>query len=248
MLSADTLYNFTNRYIYFKNKLLELKFRPRFVLEDLSYIKQDLKLAFPMVCFCDILKKDLKSHFDMYGKFGIGLKQEWGIDNGLSCLCYIPNKSSGSSNSALFQSIKSIIQSNSSLNKIDPDFYNIIRYLKRYEGIQTNQNGKPQVVRFYDEREWRYVPPYVKNHPNSYFFLDEQSFKDSNILNTANQYVSDQYLGFKVSDIKILIVPDNHHKVNIINELCKDNKGDFKSSDYEELSTKIQTYLNIINN
>ena len=247
LLSADTLFNFTHQYDWFKSKLIECVFTPRFVLEDLSFIKQDFKLAFPMVCFCDIPLSLIRQHTERYGGFGIGLNSNWGIKNGLSCICYIPSKDSGSSNSALYKSIRNLMDKLSSNVEIDSDVYNVLRYMKRYEGIQQKRGGRKETVRFYDEREWRYVPSYNKDQKDAYFYLNEDDFDDFDLLAGANQSLHNQLLIFKPTDIEIIIVPTEYDKKKVITEIL--NVGlPFKSADISVLISKIETLEQINRN
>lgn len=75
-LSANTLFHFTKE----KNTLINIlktKFYPRLCLEDnFIFSKESTKMAYPMVCFCDIPLSQINNHAATYGKYAIGLKKE----------------------------------------------------------------------------------------------------------------------------------------------------------------------------
>ena len=64
-----------------------------YVIEDLSFlgVEQIHRVAFPMICFCDIVpeRNRLKPHMDQYGSYGIGLSKNWGKEHGVQPVHYI---------------------------------------------------------------------------------------------------------------------------------------------------------------
>ena len=182
IISANTLFHFTK-----KNALLailETGFRP-------SYCREQFNLAdpgdntipdlcyVPMVCFCDIPLSQIEQHVKEYGEFGkgygIGLSVEWGLENDISPVTYVPVRNTEASQIStsiytLHQNILSFLAFSIGvpnagedqkvlppykrlLYQINPELLLLMAYLKPYKG---EQNGKPR--KFYDEKEWRYVP------------------------------------------------------------------------------------------
>jgi hypothetical protein len=100
-----------------------------------------------------------------YGEYGIGLKKEWGIRNNLSVVNYTNKESAKASGMRLITTIYSkIIQSNLDHNDLAvfQNAYSLLLMLtKPYEGFKIDKNGRHNrnnIYRFYDEREWRYIP------------------------------------------------------------------------------------------
>lgn len=86
---------------YLKSKLSKKALIPRFYEENIAYL--DLshmdKVAFPMVCFCDIHLNKLTYHMggsnssDGYGRYGIGMSKTWGIQEGVQPISYMNSSS-----------------------------------------------------------------------------------------------------------------------------------------------------------
>ncbi len=102
-----------------------------------------------MVCFCDIPLSHAKVHMKRYGKYGIGLSKDWGIKNKISPVLYAHNKSE-----IFIYIAKLFSQVNNNEDNII-HLQGIFSMVKPYKG-KLQKNGKE--IRFYDEREWRFVP------------------------------------------------------------------------------------------
>lgn len=103
----------------------------------------------------------------------------------------------------------------------------ILRYLKPYSG-RLYKGGQliSRNVRFYDEKEWRYVVPEelskkTKKH------LQKQEYFDDEIRSTENKKLEQQKfsLKFKPNDIKYVIVNDEDEIIEMMHQL-QDIKGE----------------------
>ena len=207
-ISANTLFHFTPKEEYLIS-ILRNGFIPRYCLESNFIITDDVKRwAIPMVCFCDIPLGNTKEHMNKYGDFGIGMTKEWGVKNGLTPILYT------TTNSQLSKSLKH--QRNEIINllleKNIPDIYDRNLYtsffIKEYEGYYNKSKIHDKLIRFYDEREWRYVPSKMEFENESFIPMISQDIFENEIkLEKHNNKLSTCNLVFDVSDIKYIIVP-----------------------------------------
>ena len=87
IVSANTLFHFTSKLDYLEG-ILESDFIPRYNLEDINLAGRSIKIAFPMVCFCDIPLSSISEHLDKYGQYAIGMSINWANKNGLNPVLY----------------------------------------------------------------------------------------------------------------------------------------------------------------
>lgn len=98
-LSSQHLYHFTTKLEYLQS-ILKNGFEHRPMNEDLPLTSFSgtvwavpgiirHQFTFLGICFCDIPEHSIKDHFDQYGKYGLVLKKNWGIDNGITPIRYI---------------------------------------------------------------------------------------------------------------------------------------------------------------
>ena len=92
-ISANTLFHFTYRYDTLIS-ILQSKFFPRLCLEKGLWHPGDKKWAIPMVCFCDIPLSNIAEHTRKYGNYAIGIKKTWAIEQGVTPILYVHDKSS----------------------------------------------------------------------------------------------------------------------------------------------------------
>jgi hypothetical protein len=209
-ISTNTVFHFTNS---FENivSILENNFRPHFCLEDLTVVmpdrihEADLVFAIPMICFCDIPLSQATPHLKRYGQYGIGLSKRWAIQAGLCPVLYIIQ------NSPLASKLFSIISKLSTLprdkvgNSPEMDyFHDFSSYLKPYEGFSPKGDSK-KIWRFYDEREWRFVPD-LSGYPLRYGIAKDE-YIDETKRETANRFLWNNFtLSFALNDIEYIIV------------------------------------------
>lgn len=154
-ISANTLFHFTGS---LENLIgiLTNEFRPRFCLEDFNVLlgdrphRDDFEWGVPMVCFCDIPLSQTGFHLSVYGDYGIGMTKSWGRSNGITPVLYAYP---GSSLMSKFTSIVQRARDATAKEELNHDFYELVSFIKPYEGELWREGGKLSNIRFYDERE-----------------------------------------------------------------------------------------------
>jgi hypothetical protein len=156
---AATLFHFTKSLDVLQS-ILKGSFFPRLSLEDVAWlgIPKLEYVAFPMVCFCDILLGRIDEHVNFYGTYGLGLSREWAIKSGLNPIFYI-SRSSPLGGSFL-KALRATIQADKAKKKEDrtsSQLHIIMAHIKPLSGNMVI-GGKPVSKDFYLENEWRFVP------------------------------------------------------------------------------------------
>lgn len=226
-ISSNTLFHFT------KNEeniisILKEGFKPHLCKEDLNFVLQDnpteeeaeeLQLAIPMVCFCDIPLSQSKNHLSTYGPYGIGLSKEWGERNKICPVLYAHKKSE-----ITFAVLRMLTRLLTDIdNKLWDDIYWMYCFTKPYKGKLRRENEITiSNYRFYDEREWRYVPPlrnYSHNDDLSNYCLYNREYCDKSQRDEINRKLKKMPLEFEASDIKYIIVSSPKKIISIIKEI-----------------------------
>jgi hypothetical protein len=240
-LSANTLFHFTNNAENLQLILSE-GFKPHYCLEDFSSFESLAttggELALPMVSFCDIPLATVRRHVDTYGRFGIGLSKRWGKKLGISPVLYLfPEATVGKSLDYILDLVfeQAVQNDDRSLKRIGSL---TMSQAKAYEG-RLWRGGKytEERIRFYDEKEWRYVPDVVKvGLPNA---LWKKDFLQDSIRDEANSKLAEHFrLIFKASDVKYIIV-NKESEVLITVKHLKWMTNKFSEDQIELLMTKI---------
>jgi hypothetical protein len=242
-LSANTLFHYTNTLDNLIG-ILANDFHPGFSLEDFNIINQEsdsnpaLEFAVPMVSFCDIPLSQVSQHFNLYGKYGIGLKKEWGIRNGISPVIYTYRRSRLSQR--LYAMIAAINKQNK--DRVDANlasnyFYDLLCYLKPYEGTPYHHGKYQKKIRYYDEREWRYVPKITLKSLR--LGLSKGSFLNNQEKKRANDLLWEKYkLTFVPKDIKYIIV-EKEEDIPVIIGAIRDMRNTTPVNDLEILISRI---------
>ena len=182
------------------------EFGPEIFIGDMSKLEQ----AAPMTCFCDLPLSKIESHLEFYGSYGIGLSKSWGEEKGLTPITYIHN------NSTQINYIKQVgtlifkAFDKDKFEKIPYDknpliaLFELAAFFKPYSG-QMWRISKYVDKRFYDEREWRYVP-FISEKDNQYRLSKDEFLNDIKRA-SSNEVIGGKFaLKFSASDIKYLIV------------------------------------------
>ena len=254
MVSTEQLFHFTK--FEFLLKILDSGFYPHYNLEYVEVSDFDkqisVTLAIPMVCFCDLPLNLVKKHSDKYGKTAIGLSKEWGYINKINPVFYIQYNSVVAD--AISNQLSQVILLAKYMKKKDirdkkmigimqqlyGSFMVLASFLKPYEykEIITISHGKFceqfQYGRFYDEREWRYIPMYkVQSHDELFMRMD--IYEDINQRNKANENMRKYSLTFNLTDIEYIIVENKQQDIEIRNFL----ETKFKKNVFDKIKIEI---------
>jgi abortive phage resistance protein AbiGi (putative antitoxin) len=220
-----------------------------------------------MVCFCDLKLSLTEKHQEKYGSVAIGLKKSWAIKNKLNPVSYQLKESSYTSAiedlSQLLQALtdeehKDGLPEAILINQIRDQkikhllhkFLLIIHSFKKsYVSESNGVDG--EVIVYYDEREWRYIPIMIPDDYKSYeklrkedrnhFVIDENTyFNELSKKRYQNEIIKNHSLKFDENDIDIVIAESDKHKMELQTEL----KNAYGCSFIEN---NIKTYLEITN-
>jgi hypothetical protein len=185
MLSSNTLFHFTSN-VDIIAKILINGFRPSYCYEDFSFLneKHDIsEFHIPMVCFCDIPLSKIKKHSENYGKYGLGMDINWGIENGISPITYTLKRSHVYYSLQVFErlfSFASVKNENeildfsghskaaSELSILKWNIIPMLCYLKPCRAIDLISG---LIRKYYDEKEWRFIPGFSTFPNRNPFFL-----------------------------------------------------------------------------
>lgn len=246
VISSNSLFHFTPE----KDNLLSIldkEFLPRYSFENVKLKsnsdREGMAQAIPMICFCDISLGQIQNHIKDYGNYGIGMTKEWGIRNGLNPIIYI-NSDSSISNSIhnLTLNILELLDGECTepLKKVSDEFMNLLNFLKPYEGMSSKNPTKR--VRFYDEKEWRYVPEISFDERTS---LTLEEFNDHTTRDRENRKLEKFKLKFNINDIKYIFIKSNS-EIHEFVEAIRNIKGSrYTQKEVDILTTKITTIENI---
>jgi hypothetical protein len=209
-ISANSIFHFTPTEEYLIS-ILKNGFLPRYCLENNFVMIDDCRRwAIPMVCFCDIPLSNIKDHVSKYGYYGLGMTKEWGIKKGLSPILYT-TENSQLTKSLIYQRkiiIENIEKKANIFEIYDRTLYTSF-FIKEYEGFQNKNNKYKEPIRFYDEREWRYVPSILEFKENTHIpMISNEIYEDKSKLEKYNKKLSKTCsLKFELSDIKYILLP-----------------------------------------
>jgi len=247
-ISTSTVFHFTNSPDHLIS-ILTSNFLPHFCLEDLTVVmpdlshKEDLEFALPMVCFCDIPLSQISPHLAHYGNYGIGLTKTWAIQNGLAPVLYLLR---GSPLASIFYSI------GEQLGTLPHDkignspamdhFHDLSAYIKPYEGVSV-KDPKDGTWRFYDEREWRFVPD-LTDLPFRYGLTKDEMLDQSTRDRAHRVLWQRSVLKFEPNDIKYIIVEREDEILAMISRIGR-IKRRFPSANIDLLASRVISSMQI---
>lgn len=233
MLSANTLFHFTKD----KDTLLSIlksSFYPRLSLEQVDLFKGQA-IAIPMCCFCDIPLSQISDHVSRYGSYAIGIKKEWAIKQGITPVMYFHKNSSAYKNvkrhiSALKDlTKKGVIDEQVSVEQLLYVMYNCF-FMKPYEGVGEEK------IRYYDEREWRYVLPCFVDGKQTY--LSSDGYNDPIKREEMNRSNEQYGIRFNPSVINYIIVKSEKEIIDVKHAVSS-IKGNYPYDQVDLLTTRL---------
>lgn len=233
-ISANTLFHFTRDYNTLM-AILQTKFYPRLCLEHKLLPQFDIGLAIPMVCFCDIPLSQISEHSAKYGKYAIGIKKEWAIQQGVTPVLYFHENSLIPLTllSEMKEVAAKVNDQKGDGNEKMMRLVDAVCMMKPYKGIDVRLGRE---VRFYDEREWRYVPRRKQN--SQFCYLIEDLFKQEETRRKIDTINESFGLEFNPDVINYLIV-EREDEILDLKQNVERIKGNFAHSSVELLSTRI---------
>ena len=76
--SADTLFHFVDKLEYLLPVIEKFAIIPRYCTENIDYLQIGMnKIAYPMLCFCDINLHKMQDHISFYGGYGIAFSKKF---------------------------------------------------------------------------------------------------------------------------------------------------------------------------
>ncbi len=235
-LTSNTLFHFTSSLDNLVG-ILTNEFQPHYSLEDFSVLrkkppKDDMALAFPMVSFCDIPLSQASNHMSTYGPYALGLTKAWGQKRGLTPVMYVH------SNAATVRGLLDLIKvARAGVGQKDAIMEHVTRLLlllKPYVGRFWRSNGWIENVRFYDEREWRFVAAPDGKTPA----MNKEAFMDATQRGKANKAIAPSRLPFAPSDIKYVIVSSESEVLPVIRDLER-IKGKYSLDQVKLLTSRV---------
>jgi hypothetical protein len=237
-LSSNTLIHFT------KSKedlmgILSNNFKLFYCKETIILDEKENTFHVPMVSFCDIPLSEVKDHISKYGNYGIGLTKDWGKRNGLNPVLYVAQKSKISINIGKVINYHARKIAGANLNEVGEEIrsaFDIVRYMKNYEGTLKRATQEVESYRFSDEREWRFVPEFSEDYEMFILSKDYPAKKEK-----ANLNVGKIRLEFEPNDIRYIIINEDVEISEFINHLRYSKGSKYSLSDIEKLTTRILT-------
>jgi Putative abortive phage resistance protein AbiGi, antitoxin len=218
MLSSSSLFHYTRSHRALLS-ILEETFRPNFCLEETPFDEDGsaLQNGTPMVCFCDIPLSAAASHMGQYGRYALGLTKEWGTSHGVSPVLYTHGRSPVSTG------LKRLMTNGLRIGKgpIDSAIWDevtrILSFTKPYE-TSKQKDGKAVVTRYYDEREWRWVPQDLP--PEIKYGIDSSQFVEGKPETEPTQLLHlSCRLSFEPADIRFIVVSADEEILPTVREI-----------------------------
>jgi len=233
-ISSNEIFHFTE-FEYLKLIIKSKSFLPRFSLEFTplgnNFKYKATRLPVAMVCFCDIPHELSQHHRARYGNHGIALTEKWKLSKGLNPVFYVQENSFFanifSHMLSLTENFEQVIDNpkydlefRMLFSKVGHDLTYLNYYIKQFENKKSTLNidevrSDVEKRRFYDEREWRYIPFEAENRNE--LFLSLEDYSNPKKLLEANEKLKKYKLTFEASDIEYIIVENEKQKIELKN-------------------------------
>ena len=172
-----------------------------------TFLNKNHKIAFPMISLSDIPLADIGEYLNQYGGYLFGFSRQWVIENGFNPVWYCEKTN------LVVEKHKKLLF-DSYMKKKDAAMAPIVTLLFYYSSYMKDIEGELYVksknctysnYRFYDEREYRFVPDFDSLLGKRITpVLTEDAYKEYKEKN-GNARI-DISIPFKYSDLEMIIV------------------------------------------
>lgn len=166
-VSSPNLYHFTRTLENLKGILSSKQFIVSRCKECYPFIQPSLERDVPAVCFCDLPKGARANHKARYGYYAISFDKAWANKHGICPVIYC--RQYGRVSEYLREIYNSLVLDDNIRNGI----LNFCKPVRGYEYIKKDKCWSENMVKFLDEREWRYVPQNIELTPYLAFELSD---------------------------------------------------------------------------
>jgi len=142
-----------------------------------------------------------------------------------------------------------LLEKSGKINELSEQLGHFLKYIKPYEGRGYSNGKEFEKVRFYDEKEWRYVPPKdllkkleIKDIYKRKFYTDERRRRYINI-----QLAKHKKLSFTPKDIKFIVVKKDSEIPEMIENLRKIFQETASYKDLMILNSRLISLEQIVN-
>lgn len=241
VISSNSLFHFTSSAESLIG-ILKNSFHPKYFYESYSFsVNSDhsaIEAGIPMICFCDLPLSQIKKHLSIYGQYGLGMRKEWGKSKGLNPILYISPDSILSSSLDNLYTYLVTQRNNMALDELN-SLLNLLRFTKPYDGLFKHHHKRYTKYRFYNEREWRFIPDLRPiNSPPP--LLIQTDYNNSVELARNNSLLENYPLTFTPNDIKYIVIKEENEITSMINSL-REIKSHYSQNMIDILTSKIIT-------
>lgn len=241
-ISSESIFHFTKA-IENLIGILRNEFFPGLSYERYELRNTIIKGYFPMVSFCDIPLSQITQHARKYGKYGIGMSKIWAQKMGLNPVLYIRRRSHLARHiEALSTVLESEYKPEGKPSEVQKALMSLLRYIKPFEGDYLKGRKVEKPIKFYDEREVRYVPP--PEMTRGRYFLSVEAHEKQRNVEHFNEILKQARLRFEPDDIRYIIVAKESEILEMGNEVRK-MKDKYKPQIQDKLITRIISYQQI---
>jgi hypothetical protein len=242
-ISADTLFHFTKSRSNIIS-ILQHHFNPHYCKENIRLASNanDQEFFLPMVSFCDIPLSQIHNHVAEYGPYAIGLTKEWAREKGIAPVAYIYPGSlfagciekicnySNTIDNILENDLLQLHDSENTkvaLQELRTNLNYLRLNIKHYDGMQPSKNGAVCKFKYYDEREWRFIPSislFTSREIWGYVPADDPMLAEN--LRIGNERLAEFCrLKFTPQDIRYIIVQNESEILEIAKDIMKIKEG-----------------------
>jgi hypothetical protein len=163
-------------------------------------------------------------HRENYGDYGIGLTKEWGIENRVSPVIYVHEKSQPSNQLynliKLFRKYsKEIDDDDKTISGVRKELVDSFKFIKPYQGRwhkgKKIDDGQPDII-YYNEREWRYCPVL-----DEYRILSGIKTYNKKKKDNLNSDLRNDLIKFRSDDIKFIVIKSKSEIDDFVLEIKK---------------------------
>ncbi len=171
--------------------------------------------------------------------YNVLLTKEWGIKNNICPVLYTFHTASTATHIMDLFTYLSRLDIPAKDKALDATLMNLALFMKPYAGKLNNKNRARDSVRFYDEREWRYIPNINEEKEKIKQYLGPDEFKDKKFKDQQTEKLKSKKISFEPNDIKYIVVESEREILDMYHKINQIKSPKYSSDDVMKLQTRI---------